>query len=50
MEIARCMKCKTNKLFDKEPSYRLTKTGKTGILEGQCQVCKTKMCKIIKKR
>lgn len=52
MEIARCMKCKTNKLFALEPTYEIMKTkkGNKGLLRGNCIDCKTNMCKIIKVR
>ena len=52
MEIARCMKCKSNKLFSLEPVYKTleTKKGLKGLLSGNCIDCKTAMCKIVKAR
>lgn len=52
MEIARCMKCRSNKLFALEPTYetKITKKGAKGLLRGNCIDCKTSMCKIVKVR
>ena len=52
MEIARCMKCRSNKLFAIEPTYetKQTKKGLKGLLRGNCIDCKTNMCKIVKVR
>lgn len=52
MEIARCMKCRSNKLFAVEPTYetKQTKKGLKGLLRGNCADCHTNMCKIVKLR